>query len=877
MNRRKSPVSAGKPRFRPLSYYAVAAAALSAVSALSFAAAPAYAQPKAARPPAVGKGPAPAVPIDDEAIAKAINGTPDLVRQMRAIQEDKKQRTPTQRKIAAAFIYAARVAQGQPQIPSRPDMHLRTYMETDAKTGLVRATIKGAVTPALLNAIKSAGGQMLYSSVRYKTIYTLLPILQVEPLAARSDISVIHATQSPKHNTGAVNSQGDGAHQSDLARSTFGLTGANVKVGVVSTDLSYVAQSKASGDIENLTVAVSDDGTVQDGLDPFLNPQTGDGEGTAMLEIVHDLAPDSPLYYATGFYGEAIMADNIRLLYDKYGVNIITDDIFYFDEPAYQDGMIADAVNYVKSKGVDYYSSAGNAGNAAAYTSSVWEGDYREVLDTVTGVPFVPVNRFAPGAMGTYNTVLENTTGIVSLNWADPYGAAVNDFDVYMVDSGGANVVGGSFDDQPTTGDPFEICFGDVDQRIYIYNYNAQPVALHLNTFGSGFGPSLTYTTTGQTHGHSSAAGSYSVAATPAQPFNVLIPFTQPFFAPVPEDFSSDGPRRMFLNFAGQTLIPGSSRLLAGGQFVTRQKPDITAADGVTTTVPGFIPFFGTSAAAPHAAAIGSLIRSYQGLVGGSLVNGPGLTEAEFNATLLGTAVTKSLYGNVPDITSGYGVIDAYGALDSLVNFVKPTIKNISATQTRIEWTTNLPAKSTLVFGEKGITGPGTITYNDNVLTTKHAVTFRNLKPHTVYHYSFKANTPTNSVVYQSPGDPTFVTSGQTDTTTLAVKNTGNNPVPDAPALHSGNNLIVSVSIINTGTGVANQITITSATLAGVAATTPFPFVAGNGLYPGGTLPVPITFAYPTGRAVGSLIPISVTGTLANGAPFSGTATVILP
>ena len=39
----------------------------------------------------------------------------------------------------------------------------------------------------------------------------------------------------------------------------------------------------------------------------------------------------------------------------------------------------------------------------------------------------------------------------------------------------------------------------------------------------------------------------------------------------------------------------------------------LTAADGVSTSVPGFAPFFGTSAAAPHAAAIAALQVQKQG------------------------------------------------------------------------------------------------------------------------------------------------------------------------------------------------------------------------------------------------------------------------
>jgi len=41
-----------------------------------------------------------------------------------------------------------------------------------------------------------------------------------------------------------------------------------------------------------------------------------------------------------------------------------------------------------------------------------------------------------------------------------------------------------------------------------------------------------------------------------------------------------------------------------------RSKPDITAADGVSVATPGFNPFYGTSAAAPHAAAIAALLKS---------------------------------------------------------------------------------------------------------------------------------------------------------------------------------------------------------------------------------------------------------------------------
>jgi len=77
-------------------------------------------------------------------------------------------------------------------------------------------------------------------------------------------------------------------------------------------------------------------------------------------------------------------------------------------------------------------------------------------------------------------------------------------------------------------------------------------------------------------------------------------PFSGGAVNPV-EIFSSDGPPPIFLPGGRNPVTPGN--FLASGGAV-RQKPDIAAGDGVSTSVPGFAPFFGTSACAPHAAAL---------------------------------------------------------------------------------------------------------------------------------------------------------------------------------------------------------------------------------------------------------------------------------
>src|SRR6185369_6391525 len=131
---------------------------------------------------------------------------------------------------------------------------------------------------------------------------------------------------------------------------------------------------------------------------------------------------------------------------------------------------------------------------------------------------------------------------------------------------------------------------------------------------------------------HVAAVDAFGVAATPAHTAsggapNPVGPFPSPFNASnTVELFSSDGPRRYFFNADGSPITPGNL-LSTGGLLVP--KPDITAADGVSCNAPGFNPFFGTSAAAPHAAAIAALIKSIN----------PAFTPAQIRSLLTSTAI----------------------------------------------------------------------------------------------------------------------------------------------------------------------------------------------------------------------------------------------
>src|SRR6202000_1013136 len=147
-----------------------------------------------------------------------------------------------------------------------------------------------------------------------------------------------------------------------------------VKVGVISDSEDMLIDSQDTGDLGAVTVLPGQSG----------EPATG--EGSAVMEIIHDLAPDAQLFFATADNGEASFAQNILDLRSA-GCDIIVDDEGYFDESPFQDGLIAQAVNTVTDNGALYFSAAGNSGNLDSGTSGTWEGDFVDGGGGGTPVP----------------------------------------------------------------------------------------------------------------------------------------------------------------------------------------------------------------------------------------------------------------------------------------------------------------------------------------------------------------------------------------------------------------------------------------------------------------------------------------------------------
>jgi len=631
--------------------------------------------------------------------------------QIKALLDEKAAFNPAQRKINSRLLHAKRRLTGETSVTT-VDVALPR-----ADNGKVQLELRAEVTNRLLAALAGMGVDVVATQASGRSVLVDADLVQIEQIAALADIYFVQpkpefmtstlrddvSIRSPTGaegeiaarerkararaaliasisaalgdqgfllNVGTATSQGDVTHKAAVARATFGVSGALVKVGVLSNGVSHLSNSQATGDLAAVTV---------------LPGQAGSGdEGTAMLEIVHDLAPNAQLFFATALPTAAQFAQNIRDL-RAAGCDIIVDDVLYFVETPFQDGqapsvisptnagVVIQAVKDVTAAGALYFSSASNSGSKDAGTSGTWEGDFVDGGDVSP-----PISNFEPGRLhlfgGTPYDVVAGTsrTGPVTLYWSDPLGMSSNDYDIFILDSTGTSVVDYSANFQTGTQDPFEIT-GQVfpGERIVVVQFTGAARFLHLDTNRGR----LATSTAGSTRGHAttSSSTSFGVAATPAAtPFTggyPAGPYPNPFNSMnVVEPFSSDGPRQIFFTATGAEITPGNVSS-TGGQSL--QKPDFTAADGVSISGAGGFPnpFFGTSAAAPHAAAIAALAKSAR----------PGVTASQVRDALKASAIDIHAAGW--DRDSGVGIVMADTAVFQVM---PPRITTAPASHTTI-------------------------------------------------------------------------------------------------------------------------------------------------------------------------------------------------
>ena len=551
------------------------------------------------------------------------------------------------------------------------------------------------VSSITLDALRSAGAEIVHVAQAYQTVTADVSPSNLQAVAALPAVRSIEEEFTPFAGTstetqaqstvkgpaniclqGSSVSEGDVQLKAALARSTYDLDGTGVTVGILSDsfDQSTSAAIHAAGDIA--TGDLPGPGNPCGQLTPvnvITNASSTTNvvdEGRAMLQIVHDLAPNASLSFASAWNGIFAYADNIRALRNTAHADIIADDLFYFSEPFFQEGPINVAISDVVNSGASYFTLAGNHNiiSNGKNVSSYEAPTYRPT----TSCPPVVHNLGIVDCHDFDTTVGVNAKSRITLasggkvdidfQWAEPWNGVTTNFNLYLLDKLGNLINTQNYDDNTIFQTPFKRLYflnsgptsdfyivigrtkGSAIPRLkYIFLQDTTPsifVENDTSTGGDIVGPTL--------YGHSSTTSGISVAA---------VPYND---STTPEFYTSRGPATFYF---GPVVSTTPATALAVPHVINQ--PDIAATDGGCTTffgsgIPNCHRFYGTSAATPHAAAVAALLQQRPKQVGAPL------NQAAIKTLLQSTVQTVS--GGSPD-SVGTGLVDALAAAAKINNF----------------------------------------------------------------------------------------------------------------------------------------------------------------------------------------------------------------
>ena len=536
-----------------------------------------------------------------------------------------------------------------------------------------QADVQFPCTDDLINALLPLFTDSLGSVLSSEGLTTLvnglqLPLTSGQPLGPAADpgASLVRSSEFQSHNwflglydwlnnlfhfdlvrgdLGQFETLGHGVHYtvgdeilgSDRLRNELGLTGKGVKIGVISDGVHGYAEM-VDGKLEpGLAVRGDNPDITPDSVQIFNKfiggplkgknyvvldkngnpvPVTGGGaEGTAMIEIIQDIAPDAEIYFVAvgGKTDDGKDVDSKALFKAGLdwmvanGIQIIVDDLGFYSESFFQtdatqpnaffleDRSVADKVKEIVDAGKILYVSAAGNDNLGHY-----QGPLTPHRDTVA----------PPSKSTAFYQLFGDNTDFVNVEVAASQTVEV------MVQSS-ERVVNPDFALRlvlvPPVGDPLEKSGGNEeglttlqytnssDHNIIVKVYIGIDITNLITQDSQPVGPTVemivtngvlrTYNTpTDAIVGHPAVSGVLTVGAID------VTDWQDPDYT-VPEPFSSRGP---------STILD----IATGALVEVRGTLDVMATDNVHVSGAGGFPslFPGTSAAAPHVAAIAALL-----------------------------------------------------------------------------------------------------------------------------------------------------------------------------------------------------------------------------------------------------------------------------
>jgi hypothetical protein len=548
-------------------------------------------------------------------------------------------------------VYESASSATSTAVPAKPTAPQSSGARFDAK-GRVQVDVIFDCPQVELSAQLMAAGMVLNTTVRLPPNCVAegwTPVASIPTLALIAGVKKINLphyrtrrsptsfhTSAPGAMTSALSAAGsttiDGngitIMAADQFRTTTGVSGAGVTVGVISDDAQNLAVIQGLGELPAVNVVMSS-------ANPPPHTTPISDEGTMMLEEVHAVAPGASL----AFCGPDTYQEYVGCLTNLIaaGATIITDDLSWVIDTMSAQSLETQQTQTLLTSNPNVMLFSASANNQKNY----WQGSYTP--DNSSGVGFTcngqtdtyfesfggsDINNWTSGGMTSRELVLE---------WADPFTANVSNFDLYVFNASGAFVAcqsgagsseagvgfpGGAF---PSPGN-YTLVIGTPDASLQgkflkLIGQGDNADTFSLNTPGAPSSP------------QDFATGVFTIGAVDGS--NGVGSSIEPY--------SNRGPI--------QLELPTPSTL----QAPILVAPDKIFVDNVGTMFQTSI-FGGTSAASPNAASVAALLRSAF----------PSLTPTDTIAAMETGATPIAAYGPVPNGTIGYGLVNAMGALATL-------------------------------------------------------------------------------------------------------------------------------------------------------------------------------------------------------------------